>query len=100
MGQRIVLVNHSAHDRAFLSFFNFSLSLFHPSFYDNVWISNSHLLVMIKTEGLWQPVRGSRTCWMMAGLEKSTIVSTLWLLLVLRERRRPKFWPQLKLVID
>lgn len=45
----------------------------------------SHRLAMIKTGGLWQPVTG----WMMAGpgLQKRAIVSTLWLLLVLREMK-------------
>lgn len=55
----------------------------------DVCLSASQHLVMIKTGGLWQPVRGSYTQWMIAepGPEKRAIVSTLWLLLVLGDMK-------------
>lgn len=42
---------------------------------------------MIKTKDLWQPVGENCTQWMIVGLQKRAIVSTLWLLLVLREMK-------------
>lgn len=54
-----------------------------------VFLSASHHLVMIKTEGLWQLLRGNGTLSMITGhgLEKRAIVSTLWLLLALRKMK-------------
>lgn len=72
-------------------FFLLFLSFTFPStsLWKDVFLSLSHHLVMIKTGGLWQPVRGNCTRWMIAepGLEKRAIVSTLWLLLVLGEMK-------------
>lgn len=73
----------------FIFFIILFLSLTFPStsLWKDVFLSTSHHLVMIKTGGLWQPVRGNCTRWMIAGLQKSALVSTLWLLLVLREMK-------------
>lgn len=90
MGQQIVLVNPGTHDLVFFIFFIILfLSFTFPStsLWKDVFLSTSHHLVMIKTGGLWQPVRGNCTRWMIAGLQKSALVSTLWLLLVLREMK-------------
>lgn len=54
------------------------------SLWKDIFLSTSHHFVMIKTGGLWQPVRGNCTQWMIAGLQKRAIVSTLCFLLVLR----------------
>lgn len=69
-----------------ICFFFFSPLLSHPPPHEKMFfLSDSHHLVMIKTGGLWQRVRGQMIAG--PGLQKRAIVSTLWLLLVLREMK-------------
>lgn len=91
MVQQIVLVDYSTHDQVFFFFFYLILFLSFTfpttALLKDVFLSTSHHLVMIKTKDLWQPVRENCTQWMIVGLQKRAIVSTLWLLLVLREMK-------------